>query len=264
LAAIALAFWQWKTVNFSLLWDTNLQMLVPDTVFGSLFSYEITSSGLVVFFLILAAMAKSAQLGLHTWLPDAMEGPTPVSALIHAATMVTAGILLLIKVFPLLALHTTLSFFVAVVGAVTSVFAGSVACAQHDIKKIIAYSTCSQLGLMFMACGMGYPEFAFFHLVTHAFFKALLFLSAGSVVHYAGNEQDIRKMGGLATVMPLTNITFFFGNLCIMGFPFYSGFYSKEILVLGSAQFSFFLFVLCLTSTFLTTVYSCRLHWYVM
>lgn len=224
------------------------------------FNYDVTVSGLVVFFLIVAAMAKSAQLGLHTWLPDAMEGPTPVSALIHAATMVTAGILLLIKVFPLLLLHSSLSFFVAVTGALTSVFAGSVACAQHDIKKIIAYSTCSQLGLMFMACGMGYPEFAFFHLVTHAFFKALLFLSAGSVVHYVNNEQDIRKMGGLAAVMPLTNISFFFGNLCIMGFPFYSGFYSKEILVLGSSQFSFFLFVLCLVSTFLTSLYSCRLQ----
>jgi NADH:ubiquinone oxidoreductase subunit 5 (subunit L)/multisubunit Na+/H+ antiporter MnhA subunit len=210
--------------------------------------------------LIVAAMAKSAQLGLHTWLPDAMEGPTPVSALIHAATMVTAGILLLIKTFPLLLLHPSLGFFTAIVGVVTSVFAGLTACVQHDIKKIVAYSTCSQLGLMFMTCGMGYPEFSFFHLVTHAFFKALLFLSAGTVVQYVNNEQDIRKMGGLEFLMPLTNISLFFGNLCIMGFPFYSGFYSKEILVLGSSQFSIFLFFLSLVSTVLTVVYSCRLQ----
>jgi len=220
----------------------------------------VSISSVITFCLVIAAMTKSAQFGLHTWLPDAMEGPTPVSALIHAATMVTAGILLLIKCFPLLLIHPHLAFFVAVVGAITSVFAGTVACCQHDIKKIIAYSTCSQLGLMFMACGLGYPEFAFFHLITHAFFKALLFLSAGSVVHFVGGEQDIRKMGGLAHVMPYTNIAFFFGNLCIAGFPFYSGFYSKELLVLGSSQFSNFVFLICLVSTLLTAVYSCRLQ----
>jgi NADH-quinone oxidoreductase subunit L len=214
--------------------------------------------------IVIAAMAKSAQIGLHTWLPDAMEGPTPVSALIHAATMVTAGVLLLIKCFAVFSFMPFLSICIATIGILTSVFAGSVACVQHDIKKIIAYSTCSQLGLMFMACGFGYPFFAFFHLVTHAFFKALLFLAAGSVIHAIGGSQDIRTMGGLARYLPITNMAFLFGNLCIVGFPFFSGFYSKELLVLGSTTFSLFFFVLCLLSTALTAFYSCRLYWCVM
>lgn len=262
LVAIGISYYSWKTVSFSLLWDVGLIFLIPTYV--TIFGHSFLSTDLIASCLIIAAAAKSAQIGLHTWLPDAMEGPTPVSALIHAATMVTAGILLLIKIFPLLVISPTLSNVVVLIGCSTSLFAGTVACTQHDIKKIIAYSTCSQLGLMFMACGLGYPYFAFFHLITHAFFKALLFLSAGSVVHFVSDEQDIRKMGGLAALMPYTNVSFFFGNLCIIGFPFYSGFYSKEILLFTSNQFSLFVFLICLLSTVLTVLYSCRLQWYVM
>jgi NADH-quinone oxidoreductase subunit L len=242
------------------LFDQGYVFLCSDHALFTVFDYNFYALDVFTFCIIVAAMAKSAQLGLHTWLPDAMEGPTPVSALIHAATMVTAGILLLIKCSPLLLISPNLSFFVACIGGVTSVFAGTVACVQHDIKKIIAYSTCSQLGLMFMSCGMGYPLFAFYHLVTHAFFKALLFLAAGSVIHAIGGAQDIRSMGGLASHLPITNMAFFFGNLCIIGFPFFSGFYSKEILILSSSTFSYFLFLLCLLSTFLTSLYSSRLY----
>jgi NADH-quinone oxidoreductase subunit L len=158
-----------------------------------------------------------------------MEGPTPVSALLHAATMVTAGVLLLIKVEVFVVL-SHLGYTIATVGVLTSLFAGFVALVQHDIKKIIAYSTCSQLGFMMLANGLGLSSYAFFHLITHAFFKALLFLTAGSVIHALNGEQDIRRMGGLQRVLPVTSTAFFIGTLAIVGFPYLSGYYSKELI----------------------------------
>lgn len=176
-------------------------------------------------------MAKSAQAGLHTWLPDAMEGPTPVSALIHAATMVTAGIFLLIRTAPLFECSPTMLTVAAVIGGLTALFAASTALFQHDIKKVIAYSTCSQLGYMVMACGSAQFSLAFFHLVNHAFFKALLFLGAGIVIHCLGGEQDIRKMGGMRHVFPEGLVFMGAASAALAGIPFLSGFYSKDAIL---------------------------------
>ena len=189
---------------------------------------------LITLFLLVGAFAKSAQIPLHTWLPDAMEGPTPVSALIHAATMVTAGVYLVARCHVLYQLAPFTMYLVATVGAVTAVFAGSIGMVQFDIKRVIAYSTMSQLGYMFLAMGVGVFTVGMFHLMTHAFFKALLFLSAGSVIHGIGGEQDIRKMGGLRIAMPLTHITFLIGALALAAFPLTSGYYSKEAIIMNS------------------------------
>jgi NADH-quinone oxidoreductase subunit L len=178
--------------------------------------------------LFIGAMGKSAQLFLHTWLADAMEGPTPVSALIHAATMVAAGVFLIARMSPLLNAAPFAMGVVTVIGASTALFAGTVGCLQWDIKRIIAYSTCSQLGYMFLAAGLGAYPVAIFHLINHAFFKALLFLAAGSVIHAMSDEQDIRKMGGLAKKLPVTWIVMLFGALALAGIPPFSGYYSKD------------------------------------
>lgn len=185
----------------------------------------------VVAGLIVGAYAKSAQLPLHTWLPDAMEGPTPVSALIHAATMVTAGVYLLVRSAPLLDLLPEVGQGIAWMGAATALFAACCALVQNDLKRVLAYSTMSQLGYMFMAVGVGAYGPAVFHLVTHAFFKALLFLTAGIVIHAAHGEQDMRKLGGLGKQMPVTMVLFAVGGLCLSGFPFLSGYYSKEAIL---------------------------------
>ena len=173
---------------------------------------------LITLLLLVGAFAKSAQLPLHTWLPDAMEGPTPVSALIHAATMVTAGVYLIARCHVLYELAPYTMYFVAGIGVLTAIFAGSMGMVQYDIKRVIAYSTMSQLGYMFLAMGIGVFSLGMFHLMTHAFFKALLFLAAGSVIHGLNGEQDIRNMGGLRFSMPLTHITFLIGALCLSGF----------------------------------------------
>jgi NADH:ubiquinone oxidoreductase subunit 5 (subunit L)/multisubunit Na+/H+ antiporter MnhA subunit len=186
---------------------------------------------LICFFLFLGAIGKSAQLGLHTWLPDAMEGPTPVSALIHAATMVTAGVFVVIRSSPLLEYSSSTLLLVSLIGGLTALFAGSVGLVQYDIKKVIAYSTCSQLGYMFFACGMSNYSVGLFHLFNHGFFKALLFLGAGSVIHALLDEQDMRKMGGLIKLLPLTYIAIIVGSLSLTGFPFLTGFYSKEVVL---------------------------------
>jgi len=170
--------------------------------------YSIDIVFLIALFLLIAAMGKSAQIGLHTWLPDAMEGPTPVSALIHAATMVTAGIFLIIRCGKIFEIAPAVSYIMIIVGTLTAFFAASVALAQNDIKKIIAYSTCSQLGYMFIACGFSHYGLALFHLTTHAFFKALLFLSAGALLHSMNDEQDIRRMGALGGFSQITYIFF--------------------------------------------------------
>jgi NADH-quinone oxidoreductase subunit L len=210
--------------------------------------------------LFIGAMGKSAQLPLYTWLPDAMAGPTPVSALIHAATMVTAGIYLVARCNPLYSLSPDAMHFVASIGLITCIFAAIIGLRQNDIKKILAYSTVSQLGLMFVALGMGAYASAMFHVTTHAFFKALLFLGAGSVIHGMGGEQDIRKMGGLRKAMPITFWVFLIGTFAISGFPLLSGFFSKdEILAFTYAHGGMVWWVLAGLSAMLTAVYMSRL-----
>src|SRR5919109_5003471 len=184
--------------------------------------------------LFIGAMGKSAQLGLHTWLPDAMEGPTPVSALIHAATMVTAGVFMVCRLSPMFEYAPSALAFVGVIGGTTAVFAASVGMAQNDIKRVIAYSTCSQLGYMFFAAGVSAYAAAMFHLFTHAFFKALLFLGAGSVIHAMSAEQDMRRMGGLWNRIPYTYAVMWIGSLSLAGIPFFAGYYSKDS-ILGAA-----------------------------
>ena len=181
--------------------------------------------------LFIGVIGKSAQIGLHTWLPDAMEGPTPVSALIHAATMVTAGIFLIVRCSAVFENAPTVSFFIAILGALTSLISGTIGIAQNDIKKIIAYSTCSQLGYMAAGAGISMYDVGLFHLFNHSFFKALLFLSAGSIIHIMSNEQDIRRMGGLAPANPFIYISMVVASLALAGFPFLSGFYSKDLII---------------------------------
>ena len=189
--------------------------------------------------LLLAAAGKSAQLPLYVWLPDAMEGPTPVSAMVHAATMVTAGVYLLVRLNPVLDASDWAPLVIAVVGAATALFAALAAVAQHDIKKVLAYSTVSQLGYMFLAIGSGAYVAAIFHVVTHAFFKGLLFLGSGSVIHGLGDEQDMRRMGALRAVMPITAVTFIVGWLAIAGVPPLSGFWSKDEILLAAWEHSY-------------------------
>ena len=209
--------------------------------------------------LFIGAMGKSGQFGLHTWLPDAMEAPTPVSALLHAATMVTAGVFLIIRFSPLIELSPFTKNIIMAVGTLTAFFAGSVAITQNDIKKIIAYSTCSQLGMMFMACGAGAYSVAFFHLFTHAFFKALLFLGAGTVIHAMSHEQNIKRMGGLKTYLPFSYYTMVIGSLALTGIPFFAGYYSKDLIIEAVYQSSTIFYVLSLLLAFLTSLYSWRL-----
>ncbi len=197
------------------------------TLFGTAFpALEIAA-----ILLFIGAMGKSAQLFLHTWLADAMEGPTPVSALIHAATMVAAGVFLVVRISPLLNATPGAMEFITVIGASTALFAGTVGCVQNDIKRIIAYSTCSQLGYMFLAAGVGAYPVAIFHLIDHAFFKALLFLAAGSVIHAMSDEQDVRLMGGLARKLPVTWVVMLMGALALAGIPPFSGYYSKDAIL---------------------------------
>nr|YP_010322720.1 NADH dehydrogenase subunit 5 [Arula petunia]UKP87338.1 NADH dehydrogenase subunit 5 [Arula petunia] len=229
----------------------------------SLFSALSPSSACtwICILLTIGAVGKSAQLGLHTWLPDAMEGPTPVSALIHAATMVTAGVFLIIRSAPLFDYSPTATIIVGLVGSLTAFFAATVGLVQSDIKKVIAYSTCSQLGYMVMACGTYSSLSSLYHLLTHAFFKALLFLGAGSIIHALLDEQDLRKMGGIIRGLPLTYILMLIGSLSLAGFPYLSGFYSKD-LILELTYNSYCLisiYWLASITAFLTAFYSFRL-----
>ena len=244
-----------------------------DTVFasaGALAQGEFDFLGMTVpmltticLLLFMGAMGKSAQFLLHTWLPDAMEGPTPVSALIHAATMVTAGVFLVARCSPLFELSQTALNVVIVVGGITAFFAATVGLVQNDIKRVIAYSTCSQLGYMFVALGIGAYQAAMFHLFTHAFFKALLFLGAGSVIHAMGDEQDMRKMGGLRQLIPATFIMMFIGTIALTGFPLTAGYYSKDAIIEGAfaaqAAPHMFGFVMLVMAAFFTSFYSWRL-----
>ena len=214
-------------------------------------------------FLFIGAVGKSAQLGLHTWLPDAMEGPTPVSALIHAATMVTAGVFLLARSSFLYEHTVHILEYIAIVGALTSFFASTTGLLQNDLKKVIAYSTCSQLGYMVFACGLSNYSVGIFHLSNHAFFKALLFLGAGSVIHAVNDEQDMRKMGGLKQLVPFTYSTMVVGSLALMGFPFLTGFYSKDFILEVAygkyTSFGYFCYLLGTLGAFFTAFYSIRL-----
>jgi NADH-quinone oxidoreductase subunit L len=213
--------------------------------------------------LFLGAMGKSAQLGLHTWLPDAMEGPTPVSALIHAATMVTAGVFMVSRLSPMFEASETALAVVAVVGASTALFAASVGLVQNDIKRVIAYSTCSQLGYMFFAAGVSAYSAAMFHLITHAFFKALLFLAAGSVIHAMSDEQDMRRMGGIWRQIPLTYAYMWIGSLALAGIPVFAGYFSKDLII--EAAFAagtgpgFYAFWMGVIAAALTAFYAWRL-----
>lgn len=218
---------------------------------------------LICILLFIGAMGKSAQLGLHTWLPDAMEGPTPVSALIHAATMVTAGVFMVARCSPLFEQSEQALQIVCVIGACTAFFAATVGLVQNDIKKVIAYSTCSQLGYMFFACGVGAYSAAMFHLMTHAFFKALLFLGAGSVIHGFSGEQDMRNMGGVYKKMPTTYIYMWIGSLALAGIPLFAGYYSKDMILEAAyakdSPAGNFAFWMGIAAAFMTAFYSWRL-----
>ncbi len=218
---------------------------------------------IICLLLFVGAMGKSAQLGLHTWLPDAMEGPTPVSALIHAATMVTAGVFMVARMSPLFEYSTTALTVVTLIGAATAFFAATIGCVQNDIKRVIAYSTCSQLGYMFFALGVSAYQAGIFHLFTHAFFKALLFLGAGSVIHAMSDEQDIRRMGGIWKHVKLTWIVMWIGSLALAGIPPFAGYYSKDMILEAAyaahtpaGQLAFWLGI---AAAFMTAFYSWRL-----
>src|SRR5437763_9819002 len=209
--------------------------------------------------LFVGACGKSAQIPLYVWLPDAMAGPTPVSALIHAATMVTAGVYMVVRSNILFRLSPTALAVVAIVGAATAIFAATIGIAQNDIKKVLAYSTVSQLGYMFLAAGVGAFTAAIFHVMTHAFFKACLFLGAGSVIHGCGREQDMRKMGGLRQYMPHTRWTMLVATLAIAGIPLFAGFYSKDEILSGAYAHHGFLYFLSMVAATITAFYKFRL-----
>jgi NADH-quinone oxidoreductase subunit L len=232
------------------------------TIFGQSYDGE-GAITVVCLLLFMGAMGKSAQVPLHTWLPDAMEGPTPVSALIHAATMVTAGVFMVARLSPIFELSQFALSAVIVVGAVTAFFAATVGLVQNDIKRVIAYSTCSQLGYMFVALGVGAYPVAIFHLFTHAFFKALLFLGSGSVIHAVSDEQDMRKMGSLYRIIPVTYAMMLVGTLSLTGFPLTAGYFSKDAIVEAShaavASVGLFAFLLLVVSAAFTSFYSWRL-----
>ena len=225
--------------------------------------WDVHAISLICLLLFIGAMGKSAQLGLHTWLPDAMEGPTPVSALIHAATMVTAGIFLVTRMSPLYEFAPDVRVFITVIGALTAFIAATIALTQFDIKRVIAYSTMSQLGYMFFALGVSAYGAAMFHLFTHAFFKALLFLGAGSVIHAMSGEQDMRKMGGIYKLIPKTYILMWIGNLALAGIPFFAGFYSKDLILEAAFaahnSWGLFAFWCGIAAAFMTAFYSWRL-----
>ena len=260
LIGLAILFFYTSSLDFDTIFSMNQQLSSNSF---SIFDIDFNVLNTACFFLFMGAMGKSAQLFLHTWLPDAMEGPTPVSALIHAATMVTAGIFLVARCSPLFEMSQSILSFIIVVGASTAFFAATVALVQNDIKRIVAYSTCSQLGYMFVALGSGAYQIAIFHLFTHAFFKALLFLGSGSVIHAVSDEQDIRKMGGLYKLIPLTWIVMLIGTLGLTGAPLMSGYYSKDGIIeaafVSQTEGHFYAFYLLVISALLTSFYSWRL-----
>ena len=257
---IFLIFYLYGTLNYNEVFNQIPLTLDRELL---LFGANVNAINLICILLFIGAMGKSAQIFLHTWLPDAMEGPTPVSALIHAATMVTAGVFLVVRCSPIYEYSELALNLITIVGMSTAFFAATVALVQNDIKKIIAYSTCSQLGYMFFAVGVGAYNVAMFHLFTHAFFKALLFLGAGSVIHSFKNEQDINFMGGVWKKLPYTWVLMIIGTLALTGFPFLSGFYSKDAIIefayLRGNTTGYFAAGIGIFTAFLTAIYSWRL-----
>ena len=257
---IFLIFYYFGTINYSEVFN-----LIPSLKNKSLIflGIELNAINLICILLFIGAMGKSAQIFLHTWLPDAMEGPTPVSALIHAATMVTAGVFLVVRCSPIYEFSPFALTIITIIGMTTAFFAASIALVQNDIKKIIAYSTCSQLGYMFFAAGVGAYNVAMFHLFTHAFFKALLFLGSGSVIHSFNNEQDINLMGGVKKKLPTTYILMIIGTLALTGFPLLSGFYSKDAIIefayLKGTYLGYTAAFIGVFTAFMTSIYSWRL-----
>jgi len=245
-----------------LIWETGVLDFAG--VFEEAEGLSSTTVNLVALGLLGGAVAKSAQVPLHTWLPDAMEGPTPVSALIHAATMVTAGVYLLVRAHPIFEAAPDIQALAAILGAITLLLAGLVALVQWDIKRVIAYSTMSQIGYMFLGAGIGAYGFAIFHLFTHAFFKALLFLAAGVIIHHLANEQDIRRMGGLRAELPRTHLAFLVGTVALVGLPPFAGFWSKDAILASAladgSALGWTLFVAGLLGTLLTGLYAFRLY----
>jgi NADH-quinone oxidoreductase subunit L len=257
---IFLIFYLFGTVNYS-----EVFQQIPTVVDKNLsfLGLDVKAIDLICLLLFIGAMGKSAQILLHTWLPDAMEGPTPVSALIHAATMVTAGVFLVVRCSPIYEYSPLILNLITIVGMTTAFFAATVALVQTDIKKIIAYSTCSQLGYMFFATGVGAYNVAMFHLFTHAFFKALLFLGSGSVIHAFKDEQNINNMGGVWKKLPYTYALMIIGTLALTGFPFLSGFYSKDAIIefayLKGNTTGYYAAGIGIFTAFLTSIYSWRL-----
>jgi NADH-ubiquinone oxidoreductase chain 5 len=249
-----------KSLDFNIIFNLLKNL---DNIYITFYIFEIHALSLISFSIFIGAVGKSAQMGLHTWLPDAMEGPTPVSALIHAATMVTAGVFVLIRLSPILEYSPKILVIITVIGALTGFFAGTIGIFQNDLKRVIAYSTCSQLGYMVVSCGLSSYSIALFHLMNHAFFKALLFLSAGAVIHAVIDEQDMRKMGGLLHILPYTFSMFIIGSLSLMGFPYTTGYYSKDIILeLAYSKYTFysiFVYWLLLLGAICTAFYSFRL-----
>ena len=262
--AILLIFLTFKTTDYTLVFNL-LPFIFDDKLY--FINFYVNKINLIAFFLFVGAIGKSAQIGLHTWLPVAMEGPTPVSALLHAATMVTAGVFLVIRSSLFFEYSNNILVLLCIFGTITALFGSFVATFQYDIKRIIAYSTCSQLGYMFFSCGLSNYSVAFFHLFNHAFFKALLFLSAGALIHSLFDEQDIRKMGGFVIYLPFIYICIFIGSLAILGFPFLSGFYSKDlILELAFSRFmieSEMVYLLAILAAIFTSIYSLKILFYV-
>lgn len=257
---ILLIFVTYKAVDYASVFSLT-PLFVGTTVCFLNTEFDVLT--IIGIFLLVGAVGKSAQLGLHTWLPDAMEGPTPVSALIHAATMVTAGVFLIARCSPIYEYAPRVLEVITILGASTAFFAATVGLLQNDLKKVIAYSTCSQLGYMIFACGLSNYSVGVFHLANHAFFKALLFLGAGSIIHAVADEQDMRKMGGLKNLIPFTYSMIVIGSLALTGFPFLTGFYSKDLILEAafgkftvSGHFSYYLGTL---GAFFTAFYSTRL-----
>ena len=257
---VALLFFLFGSIEFD-----NVFGAIPDHMNAvyHLCGHDFRSYEVIGVLLFIGAMGKSAQIFLHTWLPDAMEGPTPVSALIHAATMVTAGVFLMARMSPLMEFAPHALQMVTFIGATTALFAATIGCVQNDIKRVIAYSTCSQLGYMFLASGVGAYQISVFHLFTHAFFKALLFLGAGSVIHAMSDEQDIRRMGGIWKKIPFTYVIMWVGSLALAGVPPFAGYFSKDAILEAAyaahsalGNYGFFCGTL---AAFLTAFYSWRL-----
>ncbi|GAB0115004.1 NADH-quinone oxidoreductase subunit L [Acidisoma sp. C75] len=255
--AIALTFFLFGSVRFA---DIFAAVSAHAHASYHLFGANLDALDVIGILLFIGAMGKSAQLGLHPWLADAMEGPTPVSALIHAATMVTAGVFLMVRMSPLLNEAPVALTFIGVIGGLTAFLAATIGCAQNDIKRVIAYSTCSQLGYMFVGISVGAYQTSIFHLITHACFKALLFLTAGSVIHAMSGEQDMRRMGGLARRIPYTYTMMWIGCLALAGIPPLSGFFSKDAIIAAAfAGGAYFPWILTVLAAFLTAFYSWRL-----